>query len=188
MLFRYWNFCSSLDNIFILPFISIHLVSKTISFISPPCAPAFILIAPPIEPGIPAANSNPSISSINNFCATKPFFTPAPTVIIYSSLIFSILKSCISILKTIPLIPPSFTNRLLPFPITVIGVSFLFAYSNMLFISCSFLVFTNISAFPPTLNEVCFDINSFLYIFDSFDIHFSNSLEVFSIFKLIPLL
>ena len=42
-------------------------IAFTISFISPPYAPAFILIAPPIVPGIPAANSNPVIS-LHHLC------------------------------------------------------------------------------------------------------------------------
>ena len=41
---------------------------ETISLNSFPCAPAFIYIAPPIVPGIPANSSNPAILSLANIC------------------------------------------------------------------------------------------------------------------------
>ena len=80
-----------------------------------------------------------------------------------------------STLSTIPLIPPSFTNKLLPFPIIVSGIWFSSEYSSTFLTSSSFFTFTKISAIPPILKEVCFDINSFSKILVSSDTHFFNS-------------
>ena len=102
------------------------------SFISLPCAPAFINIAPPIVPGIPDISSNPVISSFNNFCAKNPIGVASSTVI---SILFcsfgSIFISFKFVLITIPFIPLSDTNTLLPFPNIVIFIFSFLANSNI---------------------------------------------------------
>jgi len=92
------------------------------SFNSFPCAPAFIITAPPIVPGIPESSSNPVISSFNNFCANNPTGTPASTFIICLLFSFFISMSFKFNFAVIPLIPLSVTSRLLPFPIIVSGI------------------------------------------------------------------
>ena len=52
--------------------------SSRISLISPPYAPAFINTAPPIEPGIPEANSNPVRLSSSAALATADINAPLP--------------------------------------------------------------------------------------------------------------
>ena len=55
----------------------------------------------------------------------------------------------ISIFATIPFIPLSVTNILLPFPIIVIGVWVSFANLHISSSSSSFFIVINASAFPP---------------------------------------
>ena len=169
-------------------FKSRHLVEITISFISEPYAPAFILTAPPIVPGIPEANSKPVIPFCKSICARTASFTPAPTATItLSSLVFSfsISTSSNSILATIPLIPLFLTKMLLPLPITVICTSFFLATFIICFNSSMFFTFTNISAFPPTLKVVCLLIGSFIYICSE-GISLVNSWQTCILFKLKP--
>ena len=73
---------------------------------------------------------------------------------LFSSIVKSLKLFDISI--TTPLIPPSFIKRLEPLPITRYGTSSSFKSFITLAICSSVLGFTNISAGPPTLNEICF--------------------------------
>ena len=95
------------------------------SLISPPYAPAFILTAPPMLPGIPVANSKPasplSASLLPSLDNIIPDITFTVTSSIYSTS-SNVSESCI----TTPLIPLSDTKRLLPLPITQYSMSDLF--------------------------------------------------------------
>jgi len=96
-------------------------------------------------PGIPANSSNPVIPSFCNLYAVSATLFPAPnvTIISFSSFISVFLMS---ILATIPLIPLSVTNMLLPFPIMIIGVFVSLANLHTSFSSSSFFIVINMSA------------------------------------------
>ena len=94
---------------------------------------------------------------------------PAPTSI-SSSLIF---KSLYSNFNVIPLIPLSFTSKLVPFPITVRGILLSFDKFIIYFNSFKSFTFIKISAGPPILKDVCLLISSSLNTL-SFSIYFNN--------------
>ena len=115
-------------------------------------------------------------------CAVLPKGSPAPNVTIISSFLSSICIFCMFIFATIPRIPLSFTNILVPFPIIVNGTFSFFTTFKIYFSSSSSFIFIKISALPPTLKDVCFFIGSFKYIFSS-GIFFINILNKLSIIK-----
>ena len=73
-----------------------------------------MIIAPPIVPGIPAANSNPVKELSLAKAAILEFIAPASAYILFSS------SKCISANLSVEIIAPSKplseTSRLLPFP------------------------------------------------------------------------
>jgi len=166
------------------------------SFISLPFAPAFILTAPPIVPGIPAISSKPVKLSLKKTIPTLAIFSPAPNFILVfwpinllfkfssvsSNSVFSIL-----IISVIPEIPLSNIKTLLPFPKTVNFILFSFVNFRISFNSFMFSIFIRHSAGPPTLNVVYFFIGSLYNIF-SFDMFKSDfSINSFMLIFQLPL-
>ena len=141
-----------------------HFTPFIISFISFPCAPAFILTAPPNVPGIPDNSSNPEISLFKNTLANLPIFSPAPAIISTFSFFSSISMPSMFIINVIPFIPSSETRILLPFPIIVNGILFCLAIFNISFNCSSLFIFIKHSAGPPILNVECLFIGSLNFI------------------------
>ena len=82
--------------------------------ISPSYAPAFINIAPPTVPGIPAANSRPVREFFVAADASAESLRPAPAYIFKPSILI-VFKFYVEI--TAPSIPLSDTRRFEPLPI-----------------------------------------------------------------------
>ena len=76
--------------------------------------PVFITMAPPMVPGIPAANSIPVSACDAASDAVRDRSAPAPAVIRTPSAEISSIPSLVRM--TTPRMPPSPTRRLLPFP------------------------------------------------------------------------
>ena len=77
--------------------------------------------APPIEPGIPDANSIPVSPAFAALLATVESKAPASTTTVSPLIVMSF--DCLPREITTPSIPSSDTSKLLPFPITINGIS-----------------------------------------------------------------
>ena len=136
-------------------------------------------IAPPIVPGIPAANSNPVSSFSLAKEAIAEFNAPASALILVSLS----AETSVKFFKetTVPSYPSSETRRLLPFPSTKYSAPSALKHS-MTFKSCavSFGLINKLAG-PPVLNVVCLLMFSFNMIFSSETI--SLSLLIRSLFK-----
>jgi len=131
------------------------------SHVSDPNAPAFMAKAPPKVPGIPIKNSAPVNSLLTLYLASCAHEVPAPALSSVDESIL-ILSSIFFVAITVPLIPPSLTNRLLPRPIQVIGSS-AFSWARNRFKSLKSYGIYKVSAVPPTRHDVCLDIGSFFF-------------------------
>ena len=129
----------------------------TNSQVSPPKQPAFIVSAPPIEPGIPEKNAaGPKLFFVANIANSKQE-TPASTLQVDSSIKFRRLNDFLVDI-TAPLIPPSLTKTFVPFPSQVIPPSLDPKKSES---SLRVSGEKKISAGPPTFQDVCLAKGSF---------------------------
>ena len=102
----------------------LRALRSSTSLVSPPCAPAFIRSAPPIEPGMPRRNASPSMPASAAALATRASSAAAPAT---QAMIRPRRRSrrtpCRRAGSRRRATPPSRTIRLEPRPMTVTGTS-----------------------------------------------------------------
>ena len=153
MEWRYDHSASSRETVTKSPSESMQVSSMQTSRNSPPYAPAFMMAAPPMVPGMPAANSKPDRPACRAACATSLLVAPAWARMIFPSMVISdrLPRTC----TTTPRTPESATRRSLPLPRIRMGVRvsehtrWIRARSSIL---CG-MAYT--SAGPPMANVVC---------------------------------